>query len=142
MAQGYESPPISALDEAEHTASHADGITEQAKGMFDHASDAIKDRAREAAEEQKSLGADRIDALGRAVHRAAEDLGREIPGAAAYVHLAADNLESASSALRDRSIDDVVATLSRFAQRQPAVAFAGAVVAGFALSRFLKSSAE
>jgi hypothetical protein len=47
-----------------------------------------------------------------------------------------------ASSLRERSIDDLVRSLNNFARNQPAAFFGGAVLAGFALSRFLKSSAE
>lgn len=140
MSEGYESPPVSPADYAERNSPHGDGVGARAQGMFSGATRAFKDRAREVAEDQKAAGAARMDALGRVVHEAADDLGKEIPGAARYVHFAAENLESASSTLRNRSVDDFVTGVARFAKRQPAAAFAGAVLAGFTLSRFLKSS--
>lgn len=101
-----------------------------------------KERARQLAEEQKSAGADRLDAVARAVHEAADKLeGNLPPRAAGYIHEAAGSIERASSAIRERSIDDIVRTVSNFAREQPAAFFGGAVLAGFALSRFLKSSA-
>src|SRR5215831_5695714 len=97
-------------------------------------------KARDFAEQQKAAGADNAARLGHAVHEAADQLGKELPQAAGYVHSAADNLQHAASALRERSIEDMMADFSGFARRQPAAAFASAVLAGFALSRFLKSS--
>ena len=82
----------------------------------------------------------RIKGLGRAVHGAADEIGKEIPAAADYVHTAASTLESAADELRNRSIEDLIGTFTRFARQQPAAAFAGAVLAGFVLSRFLKSA--
>jgi hypothetical protein len=141
MAEAFEAPPVSPADYAERNAPpHGDGAASGAQRMFGDAAEALKHRAREVAEEQKKVGADRIDALGRAIHGAADELGKEIPGAADYIHMAANNIESASSALRERSVDEFIGGFSRFARRQPAAAFAGAVIAGFALSRFLKSS--
>ena len=101
---------------------------------------AVAQEMRSFAEEQKSSGADNVQRLGRAVHGAAEQLGRELPLAAGYIHSAADRLQSASSALRDRSVEDLAASFTDFARRQPGAAFVGSVLAGFALSRFLKSS--
>jgi hypothetical protein len=94
----------------------------------------------EFAERQKAAGADNVARLGRAVHGAAEQLGDELPQAAGYIHSAADTLQNASSALRERSAEDLVSDFLGFARRQPAAAFAGAMLAGFALSRFIKSS--
>ena len=76
------------------------------------------------------------------MHRAADDLETQIPGAADYVHEAADRLEQASAALKERSLDDLVGTLGQFARNQPVAFFGTTVLAGFVLSRFLKSSAE
>jgi hypothetical protein len=47
-----------------------------------------------------------------------------------------------ATALKERSVDDMLASVADFARRQPALFFAGAVATGFALSRFSKSSAD
>jgi hypothetical protein len=108
--------------------------------VAEEAADAMKGRAREMADEAKDKSTDQLTGVSRAVHDAADRLGQELPQAAGYVHSAADQLDSASAALRERSIEDLVSSFSSFARRQPVAAFAGSVLAGFALSRFLKSS--
>src|SRR5690348_5548437 len=100
----------------------------------------VVDETRDFAEQQKAAGADNVARLGQAVHGAAEQLGRELPQAAGFIHSAADTLQGAASAMRERSIEDLVGGFRDFARRQPAAAFAGSVLAGFALARFLKSS--
>jgi hypothetical protein len=60
---------------------------------------------------------------------------------ASYVHDAAVRLEDAAKTLRQRNVDDLVGEISRFARAQPVLFFGGAMLAGFALTRFLKSSA-
>jgi hypothetical protein len=65
-----------------------------------------------------------------------------MPQAATFVHDAATRLEGAAASLRERSVDDLLRSFNNFARSQPAALFGGAVLAGFALSRFLKSSAE
>jgi ATP-dependent exoDNAse (exonuclease V) beta subunit len=109
-------------------------------GFFDKTAQSVKDRVRSIAEEQKADGAERIGAFGRAVHGAAEELGKEVPEAAGPIHSVADSLQKTSERLREHSVDDLAARLDRFARKQPAAAFASSVLAGFALSRFLKSS--
>ena len=111
-----------------------DQVTELAGG--------VADQARGIVEEQKSAGAERLSGFAHAVHRAAGELEDEVPVAAEYVRDAAAGLESVSRALRQRSVDDIIGTLEDFARTQPVAFFSGAVVAGFALSRFLKSSAD
>jgi hypothetical protein len=99
-----------------------------------------KDAIVESAEAQKAGGASRLAGLGKAVHQAADGLEGELPQAAGYIHKLADNLDEASASLRNKNIEEITETVNRFARRNPAASFVGAVVAGFALSRFLKSS--
>jgi hypothetical protein len=115
----------------------ATDVKDQLKGM----AGGVKDKVVDAAEDAKAKGVDQMAGVAGAVHGAADELSRELPQAAGYIHSVADRLESASSALRERSLEDLVSSLNRFTRRQPAAAFAGSVLAGFALSRFLKSSA-
>jgi methyl-accepting chemotaxis protein len=122
----------------EQASSAAEEVREQAARVMEP----LKQQARDAAEQQKEAGAEQIGGVARAVHGAADELEKELPHAARYVHEAADRLERASSALRERSVDDLFRSVSDFARKQPATFFASAVFAGFALSRFLKSSAQ
>ena len=116
-----------------------DGMAAAGEDLRAHAG-VVMDEARHLAEERKSAAADNVVRLSRAVHGAADQLGEELPQAAGYIHSAADRLQSASKTLRERSVEDMLAGFGDFARRQPAAAFAGALLAGFALSRFLKSS--
>jgi uncharacterized phage infection (PIP) family protein YhgE len=111
-----------------------------AEALKNQAAEAIRETAGDFAEQQKREGAERIKGFGRAVHGAADEIGKEIPQAADYVHSAADRLEQAADELRNRNMEDLFDSFTRFARQQPAAAFAGAVLAGFVLSRFLKSA--
>ena len=102
----------------------------------------IKNRARDFAETRKAAGADRLSGVAGAVERAASDLEGEAPQIARYIRDAAGGMRGFSSKLRDRSVDDIASEARDFARRQPLVVFGGAVLAGLALSRFLKSSAR
>jgi hypothetical protein len=121
--------------------------TDRRKGAADVQDDlkgvarGMKDEIIETADEAKAEGVNQMGGISRAVHGAADELGRELPQAAGYIHSVADRLESASSTLRERRVEDLMSDFNSFARRQPATAFAGSVLAGFALSRFLKSSA-
>jgi hypothetical protein len=100
----------------------------------------LMEQTQRIAEEQKSAAADRIGGVAEATERAADDLAREMPQAADALHAVAQRLDSAASALRERSIDEWINGAREFARNQPIAFFAGAVATGFALSRFLKSS--
>ncbi|HET7850793.1 MAG TPA: hypothetical protein VFL51_17215 [Pseudolabrys sp.] len=133
--------------EGTHGATTGPGTTKSdaeadAQSAMTEAADAIEDKARDAAEDVKARSADQITGMTRAARKAADELSRELPQAAGFIHSTAEKLEGASARLREKSIEDLVANFGDFTRRQPAVAFAGAVLAGFALSRFLKSSAR
>lgn len=101
-----------------------------------------KQTAAEIGERQKSAGADQLTGIAGAVHAAADELDRQLPGSAGYVHQAASRIENAASGLRDRSVSDLIEDMRHVAHDRPLAWFGGAVVAGFALSRFLKSGSS
>lgn len=126
---------------------HQDGLRNEANSALDTAQeklggviDPLKDRMREIAEQQKDAGADQLGSIAEAVHGAADELKGKLPAAADYIHSAAERLERASSTMRDQGLDDLVGAVGDYARREPAIFFGGAVIAGFAISRFLKSS--
>ena len=80
-------------------------------------------------------------AFAGAVQHAADELDQESPAVARQFRTAAQKVEELSEGLRDRSVRELVSDVSDFARRQPLWFFGGAIMAGFALSRFLKSSA-
>jgi len=102
----------------------------------------VKQSARKVAEQQKEAGADQIGGVARAVHEAAREIEDKMPQAAKFVHNAATRLEGAAASLREGSLGDLLCSFKNFARSHPAGFFGGAVLAGFVLSRFLKSSAE
>jgi F0F1-type ATP synthase membrane subunit b/b' len=120
----------------------ASSLAERARTRLGETLEPIKDKAMEVAEAQKQTGAEKMSGVAQAVRRAADDLGRDLPQAAGYVHQAADTIERASAALKERNLDDLTGAVGQFARSQPAAFFAAAVLAGFAFSRFVKSSAE
>jgi hypothetical protein len=129
--------------------STADELERRAGAAIDDAEQRIADsvdasarRAQSFAERQKSLGAEQIDGVARAVHSAAREFEAEMPAVARSVHDAAARLDGAAESLRNRSAGEVLAGLERFAREQPAMFFGAAIVVGFAASRFLKSTAD
>lgn len=117
-------------------------FAQTAKSQAASAIQPIADNARSMAEEQKERGATRIDGIARAVHSAAEEISKEVPVAANYVHAAADRLERTSSLLRDNSVEELARMATDFAQERPYLFIGGAVASGFLLTRLLRSSVE
>ncbi len=100
----------------------------------------LRDQARQAAEHQKQSTAEALGATGRSIRDAADDIEQQLPPAAALIREGATRLEQAAASLRERSVDDLVSSANGFARAQPLAFFGAAVLAGLALSRFLKSS--
>ena len=141
----------SAVDEAKRTAgqaadaarSAAKDIKDRALGAAESVAEDVKERARSAASEQKNQAADRLSGFAEALRSASSDLDQRGQSVASgLVRQAAEGLEHVSGAVRTRDLDDLVESVESFARRQPVVFLGSAVLAGFGLARFVKSSAE
>jgi hypothetical protein len=72
----------------------------------------------------------------------AEEIEQGIPAAAPYLREGASGVHRLSSLIRERGAEDFLQDLSGFARRRPATFVGACVIGGFALARFLKSSAD
>ena len=117
-------------------------LAESAKAKLGEIGAPVKDKAIEVASQQKDAGAEQLQVASRAIHGAARELESSMPQIAGYVHDAGKQLEDFASDIRSGSIDDLMGKLGSLSKDQPALVFGGALLAGFALSRFLKSSAQ
>lgn len=131
------SDATNAMDQVKDQAAEA---AQAAKDQVSAAAQPVADKARELAEQQKDTGAERIQSVARAVHTAADDIGKQSPQVAEYIHSGAEQLERASRLLRDNSVDDLLQMTNRLAHDRPLAFIGGSVAAGFVLARFLKSS--
>ena len=102
----------------------------------------LKDKVHDIAEGQQRAAADRIGGIAHAADSAADELAKHVPLAADALHRVAQRLEAAASTLREKDLDEMLRNVGEFARTQPVAFFAGAAFTGFALSRFLRSSAE
>jgi hypothetical protein len=124
----------------DRTSGEIQSISGKARSDIAGAAEAAKAEAHRIASQQKNAGADRLGEVAGAVHGAARSLETGMPQMASYVHDAAARLEGAAETLRQRNVDDLMGEITRFARSQPVLFFGGAMLAGFALTRFLKSS--
>ena len=129
------------MEQTNQTSGTDSGDGQDVKETLKSVAEATKEQTLQAANDVKNDGADKISGVTRAVHGAAEELGQQVPQLANYMHSAADRIDGVAQALRDRSIEDMTTSFTAFARRQPTAAFALSALAGFALTRFLKSSA-
>ena len=126
----------------------AEGLTDRVrekagelKRQAEEAAHGVRDRARSMADEQKHAAVGRVEGVAHALRRASDDLREQgQPIIAEYSRYAAEGLESMAQSLDRRDIDDFVEGVENFARQRPVVFLGGAMVAGFALARFMKSS--
>lgn len=133
-------------DEAHRIASElgAQGskAAEDLKAAKQELGSAAADKAEALAEQGKQAGYEGGVGLANAARRAADDLEGSSPEIARHVRTAADSIESVANSLRERSVGDLMHDATGFARQQPAAFFGAAVLAGFAIARFAKSSAS
>jgi hypothetical protein len=127
--------------EGEHLADRAREKAGQLKRQAEEAAHGVRDRARSIADQQKHAAAGRVEGVAHALRRASDDLREQgQPMIAEYSRYAAEGLESMAQSLDRRDVDDFVEGVENFARQRPIAFLGGAMVAGFALARFMKSS--
>ncbi|RPH42772.1 MAG: hypothetical protein EHM87_15810 [Burkholderiales bacterium] len=126
-----------------------DGLRDATRATIDTVKQEAGDLASRATEQGKSMlsrqkdaAADHVDSVARALQGSARGLEREEPAAGRYVGYAAERLESVGRRLRERDVDGLIDDVQDMGRRAPGAFFAGSVVAGFLMARFLKSSAD
>jgi hypothetical protein len=140
MTTNYTSPGGGSADEAKRK---LEGAAETVKADVAAAKDDVAARAKSVAERRKETGAGHLDAFADAVRKAADELGEQDESAAAqFVREAAGGLESLSVSLREKSVGDLVDSVSRFGRSNPTAFLGGALLAGVALGRFAQSSGK
>ena len=111
-----------------------------AKETVQEIAEPLKEKALEVANDQKDAGADQLKLLARAVEGASNAVAGDIPQFASYMRKLSGQIEKTSDTIRESELEDLGGTLSDFAKRNPVLVFGGAMLAGLALSRFVKSS--
>lgn len=119
--------------------------TTMARAVKDQAADfasGVGQELSKTAESQKTKGVETIHGFARAITSAADELEDQSPGVARSIRMAAEKVESFSNNLNGRSVDELLKASADFAKSQPFLFVGMSVAAGFALARFLKSSAD
>jgi hypothetical protein len=96
----------------------------------------------ETGEVQKRRGAEAMRRFARAIDSAAAELESQSPAVARAVHETARRVDGLSDNLSSRNVNELIDSAAQLARAQPALFIGGSVAAGFALARFLKSSAR
>jgi hypothetical protein len=134
--------PAPSMATVEDLKTQAAQAAETAKSSLSAMAAEARGKVNEIVDTQKRAGADQLSGFARAAHTAAGELEATSPSVARLVHDAAATVDEFAGNLRASDLRDVLSSVSSFARQQPVAFFAGSVLAGFALARFLKSDAE
>ncbi len=135
-------------------------LKDKAKDMAGSSSEAIKDKASEfvdaakdvasqatdkfkqTVDSQKTAGAEYVGGLAETMRRAAREFDGDLPIAGTYIRKAASHVEDVADTIKTGNFNDLVRGAQSFARRQPTAFLGIAVLAGFGVVRFMKSSAS
>jgi hypothetical protein len=123
----------------------SEAIKDQASEFLDAAKDVASqatDKLKQTVDGQKSAGADYVESLANTIRRAAKEFDGDLPIAGSYIRRAASRVEEVGDTIRSGNLKDLVRGAQSFARRQPTAFLGMAVLAGFGVVRFLKSSAN
>jgi hypothetical protein len=125
-------------DSADALKVQASDLADAAKEVASQATDKLKD----AVNDRKSSGAEYVGTIAETMRRAAREFDADIPIAGTYIRKAAEQVDNVSQGIKNGNLGDLVQNAQSFARRQPTAFLGIAVLAGFGVVRFLKSSAE
>jgi hypothetical protein len=117
---------------------HASQLADAAKGIAADAGTRLQAKVAE----RQGAGADYVNTLADTMRRAAGEFDAEVPLAGTYIRKAADQVDNAAEAWRSGNLNDLVQGAQTFAKNQPTAFLGLAVLAGFGVVRFLKSSSS
>jgi hypothetical protein len=117
--------------------------TEPRRQEAEHLAERAKQEGQSFLEERKRATADEIGAVAEVLRAGIREMHHQEqpPLIVSYAEQAASRLDQYSRTLRERNVNTLVRQAEDFAHRQPGVFVGGAVVAGFLLARFFRSSA-
>jgi hypothetical protein len=125
--------------------SSSETIKDQASEFVDAAKDVASqatDKLKLTVDGQKNAGAEYVGSLADTLRRAAREFDGDLPIAGAYIRKAASQVEGAADSIKTGNFNDLVRGAQSFARRQPTAFMGMAVLTGFGVVRFLKSSAR
>jgi hypothetical protein len=102
----------------------------------------LKEDGRQTLEQRKRFAADRVDGIAQALERTGAQFSDNEPTLADFANRLAGTVGNLATRLREGTIDDLIEDTRALARRNPGLFIAGGLIAGFALARFVKASAQ
>ncbi len=116
-----------------------DSVRQEASHLADRATDEGKSMLAR----RKDEAARRVESVADALRGTARELdSSQQSGTGRYVDYAAERLQTLGHQLRHKDVDSLIHDAQDLGRRAPGAFFAGSVVTGFLLARFLKASSE
>ncbi|HET9448241.1 MAG TPA: hypothetical protein VFO35_18380 [Steroidobacteraceae bacterium] len=112
--------------------------TRQSRGFTQR----LKEDGRQTLDQRKRSAAERVDEIAQAIGRTGEQFSGNEPTLADLANRLAGTVSNFATRLREGSLEDLVEDTRSLARRNPGLFIAGGVLAGFALARFAKASAQ
>jgi hypothetical protein len=132
------SPPLT--EQAKHQAQQA---VQQGKQTAGHVWELARTQFRSQLTGQKDRAATSIDDFAQLIRQSGSQLKEQgHPGSSAYADQIADRISGLASSIHDKEVEEILADTEDFARQRPAVFLSIAVLLGFLLARFLKSSGD
>jgi hypothetical protein len=133
-----------AVDKAQDTADQAQKkvgeVASVAKEQVTRTATRVGEQAKNTVDARMSDVAHELGSVADVVRQTSQEVGGDNQTIARYGEKFAEQIESVSSYLDERSLDDVLNDVQNFARRQPAVFLGGAFMLGLMVGRFLRSS--
>ena len=130
-----------ASDVADTAKDAASDLTQTAKSEAKDLAQQAKSQATEKADQAKGQAAGVLSGVAGALHDTSDSLrDRDQDAFARYADQAATQLDQFTSAVRDRSVGELLDEAERFARRDPGLFLGGAFLLGIFGARFLKAS--
>lgn len=114
----------------------------KAKEAASDTASTMTEHVKELIDKQIGSGATMAGHFANSIKLAADDLGKQSPALAGFVHQFADKVEDYAEDMQDRTVEQLVRTASDYTRRQPALVFGLAAVAGFFLFRTVRSASD
>ncbi|SEM98544.1 hypothetical protein SAMN04488003_107109 [Loktanella fryxellensis] len=129
-----------AAHDAENRAKHiVDDVTAQAKTVATETKDTILGEVSQRADAVKGAAATEVGNVAAALRKAAQESRSGSAQERTFGQIA-DTLADASDAISNKDLGTAISDIGEFARRNPLTFLAGAALAGFAVSRFVKAS--
>lgn len=116
-------------------------LKEQGQRLASQAVSQVKDRLADATEERKSQATGALEALGRTLRQAGDNLRQEGLDPVGDLGMrAADQVDRMADYLRRQDMNGLLRDVQRAARNHPEIFLGGALVCGILVGRFLRSS--